>query len=1418
VRLRLHEKLVPLSLAAGCYLLALLQRPGLASSDTKIDLHVDPTGFLGDVAAVWSPTGSLGHIQGGQYGGYLWPMGPFFAALHGIGLGPWVVQRLWLGTLLALGAWGVVRLLDALLGRPRGAAHVVAGALFAVNPYVVVFSSRTTVTLLGYALLPWLLLVVHRGLRADSRGGRWWWAAAFALLVTSTGGGVNAAVTGWLLLGPVLFALYEVLVCGVEWRALRALAWRAMVASVVASVWWIVPVLVQARYGINFLEFTEQVGSIWNTTSLPESLRLMGYWPSYLGVGYTDVLRPYFGDSGTLLFDPAVLVASLLVPALALWGFIWTRRWRYGPFFLLLALAGLFVMSVGFPEGTPLRKAATFTYNHVQAVQFLRTTYKAGPLLALGVACLGGAAVAELWRRVLAVRWRALALGAAAVALLVLASLPLFQGRAVELTWKRIPAAWKDAARGLDRELPRDSRAVVLPGQPFAFYRWGGTVDPILPSLTTRPVAIRNVPPYDDLHAVDFLWTTDNLVNQQRLLPGELPPLLDLMSARAVVTGSDDDVGRSGGMPPAEAARALADAGLARPSRSYGPVTVFPAPADTIDPPVRLPEVRRYDLPAARGLVRVEPAAPATVVDGSASGLGDAASLGGVPRSRPLLYAGDVDAASIRRVAAGGGDVVVTDSNRRRAFVASRPRQSYGWTLPASEALSPDAALLDPFGRGSSAQTVAVYSGGATSVSAPYSPQVAQFPEHRPYAAFDGDVSTTWIADAELDPSKFWVEAKLDRPRDIPFVDVLPDASNPLVVVTRVDVDGRSFAVHHGWNRLPVRLHGVSSVRVTISAHRTLGSAAGSVGGIREVRVPGLEVREALRPPVEAERALAGQDVSHAGLSYVFERTTADDPLRRSPVPPLARLTGNRAEDEAALVRTAVDPERGLDRVFSPPAARTWRVDGWVTVSPDAPDPLVDRLAGAALGGAVLSSSGRFQGRPGWRASSAFDGAATTAWVAPWRPGGRTWLAWRTPGPRTVQRLALVRSSLPARFPSAVRLSWPGGRTGALRVGPRGTVLLPRPVRARSFRLDVLAAGGSVRPAVAVAEVRGGAPRVSVPRSGSVTGVCGDVEGTAGGQPFTMRATGSVAALDAGRPLRAVQCEGPLHLVAGDAALHVPATTFMRPLVLRLSSPAPAPLAHAAVSPGRVLDPGDMGRGSYDGVRVQVSEPSWLVLGESYNRGWQASCDGRDLGSPRVIDGFANGWRVGPGCRNVAFEFGPQRAVDWGYAIGALACLVLLALMLALCRRRGRGSQPGDLEPLAPDDRTWRLPLRRALLAGAVAGAGFGFVFALRAGLAIGPVTALVLWRGITPRQMIMAAGALLAIVVPAVYVIFPATDRGGYGPAYPVERLGAHWVTVGAVVLLILALARQLSTASRASRARAPAAPAAAPARRSPP
>src|SRR3954452_7651532 len=282
----------------------------------------------------------------------------------------------------------------------------------------------------------------------------------------------------------------------VPWSAAWSFTWRTALAGLVASLWWVLPLLVQSKYGVAFLQYTEQPGTIWQTTSMSESLRLMGFWLSYAGVGYGGRLAPYTSDAGVLVFSPVITTATLVVPALALGSFAWTRRWRYGPFFLALVLAGALVMFAGFPEGTPFRHGLTFAYNHAASLQFLRTTYKAGPLVALGLAVLLG----------MAVRGRAL-LVPAIVILLVLSSWPLWRGRAIDdqLVFD-VPSAWHDAARDLDSGLGDDARAMVLPGQLFAHYAWGGTAAPILPSLTNKPVAVRAVVPFADLRSVDLQW------------------------------------------------------------------------------------------------------------------------------------------------------------------------------------------------------------------------------------------------------------------------------------------------------------------------------------------------------------------------------------------------------------------------------------------------------------------------------------------------------------------------------------------------------------------------------------------------------------------------------------------------------------------------------------------------------------------------------------------------------------------------------------------------------------------------------------------------------------------------------------------------------------------------------------------------
>lgn len=1392
----LRSRRLPLLLAALGYALAFAQRPGEVVADTKVHLYVDPARFLHDVLSVWSPTADLGHVWGGQYNGYLFPMAPWFALGDALGIPVWVVHRLWLGTLLALAAWGVVLLVDALVRRERGVVHAAAAVLFVVNPYVAVYANRTSVALLAYAALPWMLVVVHRGL-GEPRA--WRWPAAFALVLALTGGGVNAAVTGWVLVGPLLLVVYELAWAG---RGLRRdvlpWLWRTALCAAVANAWWVVPLLVHARHGLDFLPFTEQPGTIWGTSSLPEVLRLMGFWTSYVGVGYGGRLLPFAGQ-GVFLFNTGVVLATLLVPALVLASLRWTRTRGPAPFFALLVLAGLLIMAAGWPEGTPLRRGLTFVYNHVDAVRFLRTTYKAGPLTALGLAVLGGLGLAALLAR-LPARPLRVAAGVAAATLVAVAAWPLVTGRALERQLQfDLPPAWREQAAALDRTPASRSRAWLVPGQLFAFSTWGGTIDDVLPALTDRPVAARYIVPFADLRSVDLQWGTDALLTQERLVPGQLRPLLELQGVGDLVTAADRDRARGGNLGTAETVRALAAQGLGG-GRGLGPVRPAPAAAGRIAPPVRVPQLR--DRPLLGRTLAVLPRGPLTVADGGAAALTGLAAFGALGLRTPYAYAPDLTPAQIRRAAEEGGTLVIADGNRRQAFVAARQRGDRGAVLRADQAVSEDGTMLDPFpAAGTAAQTIAL--AGGVRVDAPSSPQVTQFPEHRAFAAVDGDPATAWLADRVLPTDRHHLDVTFPRPRDVAVVDLLP-YSDSRGVVTAVRVGGRRFAVHRGWNRLRVGLRQVRTLRVAIAGVRRPREASAGAGGIRELRIAGLRATETLRTPVLLSRALRDADLSQARIVVLLSRFTAADPYHR------ARLTGPQ---QAGLVRDARDPEAQLSRVVALPGdARRYRLDAWARPAEDAGDALLDRLAGTT-GPVAARSSSRYDGLPRHRASGAFDGGRR-AWVGQWIAGRPAWISWALPQPRTLRRLRLVAPGVVVRRPTRVRLTVDGRRTPVLPVAADGLVTLPAPLRGRRVRLDVVAAAfpprtpGRLRQrrAVGIGEIRAaGLPRLRVPRRGLLRLPCGSAALTFDGRTVTLGGTVRRAAFDAGRPLRLHGCGARPALsgtvrVAGRAA----------PLVvdqLRLDGIAPGGLTVvSAGGGGTVARDGTLDGDGLTDAAVRASGPSWLVFGQSFAEGWRARCDGRDLGRPVPLQGYANAWRLdAPGCRDLDVTYGPQRLVRLALLLSLVAAPLLLGVLLAgSLRRRERPSY----RPLEGVGRTvdapapW--PLRRALAAGALLGALTGFLLALRAGVVIGPLVALVLWRGIGDRVLLTLSAVLLVVAVPLAYLLADPTDHGGYDTAYATQHIAAHWLAVGGLVLLAFVLGRQLSTArGRAARAR---------------
>ena len=254
----------------------------------------------------------------------------------------------------------------------------------------------------------------------------------------------------------------------------------------------------------------------------------------------------------------------------------------------------------------------------------------------------------------------------------------------------------------------------------------------------------------------------------------------------------------------------------------------------------------------------------------------------------------------------------------------------------------------------------------------------------------------------------------------------------------------------------------------------------------------------------------------------------------------------------------------------------------------------------------------------------------------------------------------------------------------------------------------------------------------------------------------------------------------------------MPAGTFA-PGLVRLRSPAPETVP-APAAPGRVLDPGTEGRNARTGVRLDVEQPAWLVLGQSYSDAWRARCDGRDLGAPAPVDGYAMGWRVPAGCREAEMAFAPDRIVRAGYCSRCRACSRCWRCSCCAARAGGRAAA-GRTCPSPPPARSRS---RRAALLALLAGAILGFAFAARAAPLIALGTFVILWRGIGVRALVAAAGALLVVAVPVLTLLIEPENRGGFNPEYAQDRIAVHWVAVAAIVLLVLALARVLGAARR--------------------
>jgi hypothetical protein len=405
-----------------------------------------------------------------------------------------------------------------------------------------------------------------------------------------------------------------------------------------------------------------------------------------------------------------------------------------------------------------------------------------------------------------------------------------------------------------------------------------------------------------------------------------------------------------------------------------------------------------------------------------------------------------------------------------------------------------------------------------------------------------------------------------------------------------------------------------------------------------------------------------------------------------------------------------------------------------------------------------------------------------------------------------VTRLVLTPPAKRARRPTRVRLTVDGQPEAPVRVGPLGLVTLPRAVRGRHFRLDLLDArfptGTSGRDrqrrAVGIGEITGaGVSALRAPRRGTVALPCGVAAVRVDGRVVGLWGTVDRSALEAGRPLRLYGCGPAPSLPARRVAIN----GMQRPLridALRLASVTTRTTMPADT--GRVLDSGTPSADARRGVRIAVDAPSWLVFGESYDQHWRATCDGHDLGTPRPMQGYANAWPVTRGCGTVDFTYNLQRAATAGYLISLVGCALLLLVALVGFRRRRRTAGAATDEEAGPQP--LRVPPAEArghlmLVPALTAVAAIGLAFGLRAGAVAAVAFAVIAWRGISDRALGIVAAVLLGVGVLLAYVIAAIIHddegRGGNSTDFGANRMAAHWMALAALVALALLLVRTL-------------------------
>lgn len=1359
-----------IALSALCF----HQSPGLVVPDTKLDLTVNPGGFLLRALHLWDPAGAFGRLQDQAYG-YLLPMGPFHWALSSVGVSAWIIQRLWWSLILCVAFVGVWRLAGALgIGAPW--ARFAAALLYAVSPRMLSEVAISSIEVWPMAMAPWVLFpLVIPSARS------WLWRISRSALAFALIGGVNAVATGAALILPTLWFLTR------RWDRRTLLAGGAWLGFVTAvSLWWFLPLLQLGRYSPPFLDWIEDASVTTATAGVFESFRGTSPWLGFLA----GPAGPAWPTGWQFVTLPLLIVGTTLVATAGLIG-LPLRSTPHRRFLTIAVVVGLLLLTLGHSgaAGSPLAGPLQDLLDGPLAA--LRNTHKFELVLRLPLMLAAAQALTVGGERLSAVRLPRLLAPVLVTSLVVLVTAPaIVGGMARPEGYVAIPAHWYQAAAWLDRQTSPGT-VLVVPAASFADFTWGSTKDEPLQALMRRPFAVRDALPLGSAGSTRQL---DEI--QRQLGEGVGGPELRSLFARAGVRYlvARNDLRLDAQADPLIALhQSLAESGIER-AAEFGPPSGSrqEGPMLTVDERtlVPYPSVEIFDV-GATGEVSVLPRSKLVTATAGPEDVGGLAQLYGVDGGAVL----GSDVHGHENLLAGVPNVL-TDGQRRREVNFGRATHNTSQVLAIDDAGRQHRRSLDYLSDARLASTTLSWTGVET-IRASSSASDANATLHlgtaySPTAAVDGDPGTRWVSGNFGKAIGEWFEVRFTKPIDVRTIGLEISAKTPIGAAVRsvaVTTDrGKDTSILDGSRVIQTVAtpQGLTNmIRVTV-----LSLSSGPVNGfsIAELSIPGVNPVASLKLPASSAPSvdailLRDQMPGRSSCLHVGDR-------------PLCRASVTIPGEESS----------GMRRTFSLPASRTYAFGGEVLPRDGVAleKLLVNPIAISA------SASSRAVSAPEGRPGAAVDNDLATGWVAS-ELDPSPWLKLSWPQARRVDGLQLqtdqfLAGSRPTRvtvrFGSGVAFSAAVDAEGYVRFAPRSTRTLDIGLESTTGVTNIDSATGLRRfLPVGVSELRvlgaedlrrsvhlteqtgvpcGFGPTLVVDGRLILTRVAGTLADVMRRQPMRWTACGADSSTDS--PAGTAAATGVVAFEAGEHSVFAGVTGEFEPLQMSFTTPGTTdrgPTASVAASMLR-SDPSTM--------QLTVgkrSEESVLTVAQNFNEGWVAQ-DG--LGTPLVsirLDGWKQGWVMPRGSATiVTARFTPDGPYRAGLAVGLFA-LLSGGAAVALSRRRSSWSA-GEL----PDEA--RVHAAAAVGLGVVALAFMsgwaGAAIAVGAGI-------LVLIQSVAFRSFSRSRRAHTMAVTASMFpllILILGLVAGLFAAAQPWPRgsAGLHSMMVQCLTLLAVSLA----------------------------